>query len=360
MAALPRPELAAVPACPHGAIGEAELAARGLAEVLDFSVNCNPLGPPPGVAAALAAVDPARYPDDECRALRGALAARLGVDAERIIVGNGSIELIWLLAAAYLRPGDAALVIGPTFGEYARAVAIHGGRPLEHRAWAEAGFRPHVGEIAARARELRPRLVFLCNPNNPTGVYLGRAEVRRLSEACVDGLLVVDEAYLSFVERADSLLDLLDEGVVLLRSLTKDYALAGLRLGYALAAPAVIDALRRVRAPWSVNAVAQAAGLAALADEVHLARAQQEVAAARAYLAAELTSLGLAVLPSATNFLLVRVGAATRLREALLRRGCCVRDCTSFGLPEYVRIGLRRVWECRQLVAAWREVLNGG
>ncbi len=360
MATSPRPELAAVPACPHGSIGGAELAAWGMRSVLDFSVNCNPLGPPSAVAAALAAVDPARYPDDECGALRRALAPRLGVAEDCLVVGNGSVELIWLLAAAYLRPGDAALIVGPTFGEYARAVAIHGGRPLEHRASAEDGFRPRVGEIVARLRDLRPRLVFLCNPNNPTGVYLGRAEVGRLSAACTDGLLVVDEAYLAFVERADSLLDLLDEGVVLLRSLTKDYALAGLRLGYALAAPAVSAALRQVRAPWSVNAAAQAAGLAALADEAHLARARQEVAAARAYLMAELTSLGLPVLPSAANFLLVRVGAASKLRGELLRRGCCVRDCTSFGLPEYIRIGLRRLPECRQLVAALREVLHDG
>lgn len=349
-----------MPPCPHGSIDDAELAALGPRAVYDFSVNCNPLGPPPGVAAAIASVDVARYPDDRCLPLRRALAEETGVPPEGIAVGNGSVELIWLLAAAYLRQGDGVLVVGPTFGEYARAAAIHGASVAQYRSAEESDFRPDLAEVVAAVARLRPRLVFLCNPNNPSGVYLGRREVEAVLAACRNGLLVVDEAYMPFVERAESLLDLLDDGAVLLRSLTKDYALAGLRLGYALAAPEVVRALEKVRPPWSVNAAAQAAGLAALADREHLARARREVAAARSYLAHELPRLGLRAIPSAANFLLVRVGDAAALRAALLARGCCVRDCTSFGLPEYIRIGLRTVPECGCLVAAMREVLNGG
>ncbi|MHB1415351.1 MAG: pyridoxal phosphate-dependent aminotransferase [Chloroflexota bacterium] len=355
----PRPELAAVPDCPHGSLSDEERA-HGEGRVVDFSVNGNPLGPAPGVQTALAAAEPARYPDDACRGLRRALAERAGVDEAWVLVGNGSVELIWLLAGAYLRPADGVLVVGPTFGEYARAAAIFGATAVECRAGEGDAFRPDVDRIIAQARVLRPRLVFVCNPNNPTGVYLGRAEILRLLDACAEGLLVVDEAYLAFVDRPHSLLDSLDNGVVLLRSLTKDYALAGLRLGYALAAPEVIAALAKARMPWSVNAVAQAAGLAALADPGHLARAREVVEEAKAYLMDELSCLGLGVLPSAANFLLVRVGDAPSVRAALLARGYGVRDCTSFGLPEYVRLGMRPLAECRGLVAALWEVLRDG
>ncbi|MHB1006867.1 MAG: pyridoxal phosphate-dependent aminotransferase [Chloroflexota bacterium] len=363
MSTSPRPELAAVPACPHGALGDVEREARGLAAVVDFSVNGNPLGAPPGVAEAAATAAATRYPDDGCRQLRRALAEHAGVSAEQVLVGNGSSELIWLLASAYLRPEDNVLLVGPTFGEYARAAAIQGARAVEYRAQEGSSFRPDLDDILALARRLRPRLLFVCNPNNPTGVYLRRDEMRRLLAGCEDGLLVVDEAYLSFVEAAESLVGLLDEGVVLLRSMTKDYALAGLRLGYALAAYEVIQALATVRPPWSVNAPAQAAGLAAFtpAGEAHLTRSRTAVFEAKAYLREALGSLGLAaIVPSATNLLLVRVGEATAFRSALLARGYCVRDCTSFGLPDYIRIGMRPLPECRGLVAAVREVLGGG
>ena len=146
------PELAAVPVCPHGSLGDAERKGKGLASAVDFSVNGNPLGFPPGVAAAVAAADPMRYPDDGCLGLRRALAERAGLAPEAVMVGNGSIELIWLLASAYLRAGDNILIVGPTFGEYARAAAIQGARAVEYRASAANGFRPDVDEVVALAR----------------------------------------------------------------------------------------------------------------------------------------------------------------------------------------------------------------
>lgn len=347
-----------VPVCPHGSLSAAEAAERGLGAVLDFSASCNPLGVSPRVLAALTAVDPARYPDDGCRQLRRALAELTGLPAEWVVVGNGSVEIIWLLAAAYLRPTDTALVVGPTFGEYARAAAIAGAKVVGWRAGESNGFAVRPEAVAAAVGECRPRLVFLCNPNNPTGAYLRRRDVETILAACHGSLLVVDEAYLRFVSQADSLVDLVGPNLVLLRSLTKDYGLAGLRLGYALAAPEVARVLRTVKAPWSVSATAQAAGLAALADEAHVARGLAEAAVARAYLTRELARLGLPVQPSAANFFLVRVGDARSFGEALLRRGCCLRDCSSFGLPAYVRIGMRPLAECRRLVAAIEEELR--
>ena len=306
----------------------------------------------------MAGVDSSRYPDDQCRELRVALAAQLGSGVDNIVVGNGSAELIWLLALAYLRPDDTVLIVGPTFGEYERAAAVHGARAVVYRAQESEDFLPDVTEIIGLVQSQTPRLVFLCNPNNPTGFYLRSDSVERLLAACDDSLLVVDEAYIGFVSGPDCLLDLVDRGAVLLRSMTKDCGLAGLRLGYAVASQEVSETLTKVRPPWSVNAVAQAAGLAALADVQHLATAREAVAESKTYLAAELTRLGLRVVPSAANFVMVRVGDARRFRAALLARRCCVRDCTSFSLPEFIRIGVRPLADCRTLVTAIREAMR--
>jgi len=357
----PRPELRGLAPCPHGSIGLAELAAYGLRpeDVVDFSVSSNPLGPSPRVREALLAAEVSRYPDDEATALRRALAESVGLPPDHLLLGNGSAELIWLLALAYLRPGDRALILGPTFGEYARACRIAGAEPVAVDARPEESFAPDLEGARSLLGE-RPRLAFLCNPNNPTGAYLSRDEVDALLAAGPETLFVIDEAYRAFVEAPWPSADLAERGnVALLRSLTKDYALAGLRLGYVAARPEVVDALRTVRPPWSVNALAQAAGLAALADEAHLAASRAEVLAARRYLIEALSELGFRVHAGAANFLLIEVGDARAFRAALLRRGCCVRDCASFGLPRFVRIGVRTREECARLVEAVRLTVDG-
>lgn len=360
----PRPHLAALPACAHGSICEAELLAHGLARerLLDFSASINPLGPSPRVLEALQALtagEVARYPDDGSPALRAELAGRAEVGVEQIMVANGSIELLWLLALAYLAPGDSVLVIGPTFGEYARAAQVVGATVVEWRAEASAGFVLDLAALMAQIERQRPRLVFLCNPNNPTGVCLDRTAIAGLLETLDGALLVVDEAYAPFADGSPALTDLLSDGrLVLLRSLTKTYGLAGLRLGYVLGAPGVIEALDRVRPPWTVNAAALACGLAALRDPDHLRLALVEVGRSRAYLTEALTDLGLRVYPPTTNFVLVDVGDGRAFRDRLLPRGFCVRDGASFGLPRCVRIGVRAYQDCAQLLATVREVLG--
>ena len=214
-----------------------------------------------------------------------------------------------------------------------------------------------------RIAALRPALLFLCNPNNPTGTYLGADDLEAIAAALGDaGLLVLDEAYAPFVERRWDTTRLLRLGnVVLLRSMTKDHALTGLRLGYLLGPRAVVRQVRRWQPSWSVNAAAQAAGIAALSDHGHVARGRREVRSGRRYLTQELASLGLPGTAAAANFLLVRVGAAAALRLRLLREHrLCVRDCASFGLPRHVRIGVRRMADCRRLVGALRQVLGNG
>jgi histidinol-phosphate aminotransferase len=349
----------------HGAVGVPELAERGLevGGVIDFSASTNPLGPPPGVVTVLRGLGAeaiGRYPDPGARVLCEALAARLGVEADRVIAGNGSSELIWLVALAYVRAApERVLIVGPTFGEYERACRLMEARVEHVTAQAEDGFAVDAEAVARRVRELRPRVVWVCNPNNPTGAYLRRQSVETVLAACTDvgALLVMDEAYLAFVERRDTLVDLVTTGhLFLLRSMTKDYALAGVRLGYGVAAREIVAQLRLAQPPWSVSAVAQAAGLAALEDDGFLERSRGEVWAARGVLVEGLRRLGHVVVPPAANFVLFEVGgrweSAAQVRTALFQHGCVVRDCASFGLPRHVRVGVRTRAECRRLLDA--------
>jgi histidinol-phosphate aminotransferase len=357
MATSPRPELEKIPDCPHGVVGERELRQLGLPAVIDFSASCNPLGMSSRATDALKGLVSSKYPDSSCTALREAIAERMNVSPDNVLFGNGSIELIWLLHLAYLRPNDSVVVFGPTFGEYARAAAIHGGRVLEIRSLQRDDFLLDLEWAKVVLSEPSLRLAFLCNPNNPTGTYLDNKVIENLASSCKEGLLVVDEAYLGFV-MGDDIANVTfgDGSIVRLRSMTKDYGLAGLRLGYVLAERDIIQALEKVRPPWSVNAAAQIAGLAALQDEAHLTRARELVAQSKAYLIEQLTHLGLEVMPSMANYLLVRVGDGHAFRAELLEHGCGVRDCASFGLPEYIRIGIRSLEDCQQLVSAIEKI----
>ncbi|MSQ33018.1 MAG: histidinol-phosphate aminotransferase family protein [Dehalococcoidia bacterium] len=353
MATSPRHE-AAIESCPHGVLSPREARARGLdpGEVLDFSFNVNPYGPPLAVAAAVSRAAIARYPDSDSAELRAALAQRAGVAESQVCVGDGSMELLWLLGLAYLRPGDRALILGPTFGEYARLARIFGAQPVEMVASEAAGWAPDLAALR-RALAQGPRLVFLCNPNNPTGLYLKRGLVEEILGLCSQSLLVMDEAFLGFVGSPWPSEPLLERGqVVLVRSLTKDYALAGLRLGYAIGSAQTVAALEAVRPPWSVNALAQAAGLACLEDGQFLPTTRRQLEETKAWLTGELAALGLPAVPSAANFFLLKVGDGAAFRGRLLELGVCVRDCASFGLPQYVRIGVRTPAECRRLLEA--------
>ncbi|MXY35672.1 MAG: histidinol-phosphate aminotransferase family protein, partial [Dehalococcoidia bacterium] len=296
----------------HGGLDEAELRDYGLLpqDVLDFSANINPLGPSPLVRQAAAAADLSSYPDRECLALREALAERLGVAIDHLLAGNGSTELIHLVARSRLRPGDRCLIFAPTFGEYEAAAAVAGAEVHCLTATEAHGFCWRIEEAVGTIRELQPALVFLCNPNNPTGLYLDRDAVEQLAAVVGEhGLLLVDDAYASLADSPWDPVPLLGSGnVAILRSLTKDHALAGVRLGYLAAQPEVIGGAQALQHAWSVNAVAQAAGLAALRDDDHVVAAREVIREAKEYLCAELDALGLTVSPSATNFLLVKVG----------------------------------------------------
>jgi histidinol-phosphate/aromatic aminotransferase/cobyric acid decarboxylase-like protein len=310
----------------HGGVDDAELRALGLAreDVLDFSVNTNPAPVPDELRRVIAAADVAAYPDSDSHRLRQAAAEAYGVSPEQVIAGNGSSELIWLICLALLSPGDTVLVRQPTFGEYERAARIYR---------CEVTRQPPAG------------LTFICNPNNPTGDYT------RLG-SLPGGLVVVDEAYADFVEGRPTLIGpAMPDNLIVLRSLTKFSALAGLRLGLAFGQPPLIEALRRVKPPWNVNAAAQAAGEYALRHP-ELLPDLQALARAREALVGGLRGLGYAPQPTDCNFFLVPVGDAAALRRKLLAQGCLVRDCASFGLPGHIRIAVRTPADNQRLLTA--------
>ena len=265
-----------------------------------------------------------------------------------------------MLARAFLGPRERCLIFAPAFGEYEAAATLTGAEVCLVQACESQGFQWPVDAAVEEILRVRPGMVFLCNPNNPTGVYLDRIEVERIWKAAGEnGLFVLDDAYVPLADGQWDSIPLFRNGnIVILRSMTKDHALAGARLGFMAADAKVVSVLRQLQPAWSVNAIAQAAGIAALDDAEHVAEARRVIAEGKEYLYGALEALGIPATKSAANFFLARVGDAAQVRLALLRRRVAVRDCTSFGLPEHIRIAVRRREECTRLIEALRVVLG--
>jgi len=365
-----------IKAVPHG--GNVHALARRLGvetqTVLDFSASINPLGPPPEVIEALAGgLDHllVNYPEPRAETLAAEIAARLGLSEERIVVGNGSTELIHLLPRAVGRRSEAgrALIAAPAFSEYQAALEREGWTVEHFLCRPEDGFAPDMEALKERlAGQDLPgfRLAFLGQPANPTGVLTDPADLAacaRIQERRA-GLLIVDEAFIDFAPEY-SLAGGLGElpAVVILRSLTKFYALPGLRLGFLAASEEIAARLRNLQPPWSVNALAQAAGRLCLAAEDHADKTRKTVAAERGRLAGGLKRLGLRVIPSAANFLTARLGPghppANEVVEALARQAILIRDCADFaGLgPGWLRFSVHLAQENERLLQALTEAL---
>jgi histidinol-phosphate aminotransferase len=341
----------------------------GVTGILKLASNENPLGPSPAsiAAARAAAADLALYPDGAAFDLKAAIARHHGVEPAMVTVGNGSNELLVLLAEAFLEPGAAAVYAQFAFAVYALAVQATGADAIVVPARPPGGEQPLGHDAAALAAAVTPatRLVFVGNPNNPTGTYLPGDELRALLEAIPrDVIVVVDEAYAEYVTAADypDTLPWLAEfpNLVITRTFSKIHGLAGLRAGYAISDPDVADLLNRVRQPFNVNAVAQAAAVAALADPDHVERSRQVNAAGLCQLSEGLAALGWRVPPSVGNFVLVDTGGpALPVYEALLRRGIIVRPLGNYGLPNHLRITVGLPEQNARLIAAVRALQEG-
>lgn len=333
-------------------------------ELLDFSANLNPLGMPESVrkAAEDAVREAIHYPDPLCRELCAAIARRDNVTPERVLCGNGAADLVFRLAFSQ-RP-RRVLVTAPTFSEYQDAVQAAGGEVVYHRLAPDNDF--DLTEAVLDDLDDSLDMAFFCTPNNPTGRLIDRDLMLRILERCREKSIrvVVDECFLSLSDPSErvSLAGELEHfpNLVLLRAFTKSYAMPGLRLGYCLSTDAaLLDGLSRCAQPWSVSGPAQAAGLAALAEPEHPARARQLIALERAWLTDALRALGLQVFPSQVNYILFRAPEVDDLKERLLAHGVLIRSCANYvGLGrDYYRVAVRPHRENEGLIGAMEEVL---
>jgi histidinol-phosphate aminotransferase len=336
--------------------GESKL--PGIERVIKLASNEGALGPSPRAVAALQSYAGTmhRYPDGGTTRLRNALARHWGLEPARIVCAAGSDELITLLARAYAGPGDEVVQSRHGFLMYGISARSVGASPVM------APERDLTADVDALLAAVTPRtrLVFLANPNNPTGTCLPASEVRRLHDGLpADVILVIDAAYAEFVTGADY-----EPGVelvrsaanaVMLRTFSKIYALGGLRLGWAYCPPGIADVLNRLRGPFNVSAAAEAAGVAALEDTEFVLVSRTHNETWRAWLAASLAELGIEVVPSLCNFVLARFGTPARAdaADAALRaHGIIVRKMGGYGLPDSLRITIGTEAEMRALVTA--------
>jgi histidinol-phosphate/aromatic aminotransferase/cobyric acid decarboxylase-like protein len=349
----------------HGGLLEDELTRLGLRheDVLDVSVNVNPYGSFPPVIAAIRAAAIERYPDPTAAPARAALARWLNLPREQVVVGNGAVELMWSLARCLVRPGDRVLVVEPAFSELRKAAKQAGAGIVEHRLQPEHDFQLDPAALDAQVEALQPRLVYLSTPANPTGKTTPIELLVRLADDHPETTFLVDLSFSSLSEghRDDTVRA--SGRIVWLRSLTKDLALAGLRVGFAVAPAPIVERIEASRPPWSVNALAQAAVIAATSAEAQafVAESRARLLADRALLELALGRLGLRTHASETLYTLVDLGPtlqATALRDVLLaRHAVLVRDATSFGLPHHVRLCAQpSVQQSRLILALAREL----
>jgi histidinol-phosphate aminotransferase len=331
------------------------------ANIAKLASNENPFGASPkAVAAAADALKQAHlYPDGSCHELRQALAQARGVTPESILIGNGSNEIIELLGHAFLRPGLEVVMGTQAFIVYQLVTKLFGATPVEVPM---SEFGHDLDAMLAAVTE-RTRLLFVASPNNPTGVANTEADLLKLAERLPEHvILCLDEAYAEYLERAPDLSAAIQAGrkVVCLRTFSKIYGLGGLRVGYAYGDPELIALLHRVRQPFNVNSVAQAAATAALGDVefVDTCRAENEVG--RKLLCEGLEALGCKTIGGAANFVLSRVGAGVAVFEALQQRGIIVRPLVPYGMPAYVRITIGRSEENQRLLDTLGELFESG
>jgi histidinol-phosphate/aromatic aminotransferase/cobyric acid decarboxylase-like protein len=345
----------------HGGAAAQELAALGVdpRRALDLSVNVNPYGPCPAIVEAIRAASVHLYPDPAATAVREAVSARTGFPVEGVVFGSGAADLLWTLARVLVGNGGRALVVEPAFSEFRAAVESLGQRPAAWRARPEDGLRVHVDEVVRAARETSSDLVYLCAPTTPAGVDVPLRDVARLARSLPDATIVLDESFLSLSDPGGDGGAALrqPENVVRVRSMTKEHAIPGLRVGYLLAPPALARALESNRPTWSTSSVAQAAAVAALGAGEFVAASRERLRQDRLATAAGLTALGLAALPSVAPYVAFEVADAAALRKRLLVHGIVVRDCASFGLPRHIRVAARPAEERARLMVALEEEL---
>lgn len=329
------------------------------AGIIKLASNENPLGPSPKALTAMrAALENAHlYPDGGGFYLREALAKQLGFRREEIILGSGSNEVLEFIGHAFLSPGDEVIASEHAFIAYKLIARVFGARTVE----VPAPDLHHDLDGMLQAITPRTRVIFIANPNNPTGTLLSQEQIDRFIASVPQRIVVAfDEAYFEYVETPPDVTKFIRAGrnVIALRTFSKIHGLANLRIGYGIAPAELIQVLQKTRQPFNVNGIAQAGALAALADEEHRARTKKITDEGRAYLQEQFARMGLPFVPSAANFVLVKVGDGMSVFKNLLKRRIIVRALKGYKLPECVRISVGTMEQNCACIAALREVLG--
>lgn len=333
----------------------------GREDVIKLASNENPLGPSRRVVRAmrerLGQVN--LYPDPSCSELKKTLSEKIGTREKQLIIGNGSVEVVQLIAETFLDPGDETITADPTFPKYKKATQIASGQckllPLKEGTYDL--------EAMADAITEKTKLVFIANPNNPTGTIVTSEEVSSFMERVSERVLVVfDEAYYEYIEREDypKTLEYIQEGrkVIMLRTFSKVYALAGLRIGYGIGPEELISAMDKVRETFNVNSLAQAAAIASLEDQEHVERSKRINREGKEYLYQQLNGLGLPYIESVANFILINVPEqATAVYEKLVAQGIIVRPMHFYGLPNSIRVAVGTPEQNERFIHALQRVL---
>ena len=333
----------------------------GLKSVIKLASNENPYPPSPKVLAAIAgaAREINRYPDGGCFLLRRTLARKLNVDEDQLIFGNGSDEIIVLAVKAFAAKGDEIIIAKPSFLVYEIASTLSGARvhqvPLKDFHYDLEGMKAKVSR--------KTRIIFIGNPDNPAGTYITQAQAENFIRAVPKETLVFfDEAYFEYVQAKDypDTISLMKKypNVMTTRTFSKIYGLAGLRVGYGIAGREIIDILNRLREPFNVNSIAQAAAVAVLSDEAYYRKIAKDVNEQREYLYASFEKMGIAAEKSFTNFILLRMNAdSTQVAQALLKKGVIIRDMAAWGLKGYIRVSIGSASENKRFIKSLGELL---
>ncbi len=327
-------------------------------QIVKLASNENPLGPSPDALVAMQeALKGANfYPDGGGFYLRAALSEKLDFAPESIILGNGSNEIIEFIGHAFLRPGVELVTSENAFIAYRLVASLFGARAIE------VADCEHRFDLDAVGKAITPqtRVVFIANPNNPTGTLVRQDALDRfMARVPEDVVVVFDEAYFEYLHDPPDTLRFVREGrnVIVLRTFSKIHGLASVRLGYGIARPELIRVVQKTRAPFNTSGIAQAGARAALADEAHQAESKRVTDEGRKYLEEEFAALGLSFVPSVANFVLVKVGDGKAVFKALLLQGVIVRALSGYKFPEWVRISVGTMEQNRKCIAALREVM---
>jgi histidinol-phosphate aminotransferase len=327
--------------------------------IIKLASNENPLGPSPKALQAMrAALENAHlYPDGSGFYLRKAIAAKLGVAPENVILGNGSNEVIEFLGHAFLNAGDDVITCQYAFIVYKLLATAFSVRTIETPSPDyEQDLDATLDSVTSKTR-----LIFIPNPNNPTGTLISQRVIDNFMSRVPGNIIVVfDEAYFEFLDDPPDTLRFIRDGrnVIVLRTFSKIHGLAGLRIGYAIAPPEMTEVLHKTRQPFNVNSIAQAGAIAALADDAHLRDTKRVIDEGRAYLQEQFAEMQIPFVPAAANFVMVNVGDGCAVFQKLLQRKMIVRPLKGYGLPEWVRISIGTTEESRQLIAVLRDIMR--